>query len=78
VETNFRVYAEIENFLDSDYVLNLLSKFCRIEYRFQQLIVGVLERELVVKFFECENGITADMLIEFFKKCSHSEVLKKI
>jgi len=70
VETNFRVYA----YTDSPLQLAILNFFVEPLYRFQNMSVGVIRRDKIVRALT--KGIKAQQIITFLKTNAHPQTKK--
>ena len=72
VETNYRVYA----YTDSNLQVALLALFCQLEYRFPNLVIGIITRESIRRALK--SGITANQIISFLRQHAHIECYKEL
>ncbi|ESN92698.1 hypothetical protein HELRODRAFT_69505, partial [Helobdella robusta] len=71
VETSYRVSA----YTDSALQINLLALFCKIHYRFPNVVIGNITRESCREAFNM--GITAEQIIRFLQTHAHPEASRK-
>ena len=71
VESNFKVYA----YPSSPLYQAILKLFMDENYRFQNLIVGMLTRSSLKEAFK--KGITAAQIMGFLTKHAHPQTLKQ-
>lgn len=71
LETNYRVYA----YTDSSLKVALLALFCKMLYRFPNVVVAVLSRDSVRTALSI--GITAQQIINYLQLHAHPEMLKQ-
>jgi transcription initiation factor TFIIH subunit 4 len=67
VESNFKVYA----YTDSKLYQAILRLFMREDYRFPNLVVGVLTRESLNDAFK--KKITAKQIMNFLESHAHQQ-----
>lgn len=66
MESNFKVYA----YTDSPLYRAILKLFMKEEYRFSNLLVGILTRESLNEAFK--KKITAKQIMDFIQSHAHS------
>ncbi|RKP26752.1 transcription factor Tfb2-domain-containing protein [Syncephalis pseudoplumigaleata] len=72
LETNYRVYA----YTDSPLQIAVLSLFCTMRSRFQNMVCGAITRESIRSALA--NGITSDQIVTYLTTHAHPLMRQKI
>ncbi|RKP09597.1 transcription factor Tfb2-domain-containing protein [Thamnocephalis sphaerospora] len=72
LETNYRVYA----YTDSPLQIAVLSLFCTMRSRFQNMVCGAITRDSVRSALT--NGITSDQMIAYLTTHAHPYMRKQV
>ncbi|KAL5468761.1 hypothetical protein EMCRGX_G029875 [Ephydatia muelleri] len=70
LETNYRVVA----YTDSQLQIATLALFCQLQYRFPNMVVGIITRESIHQALM--NGLTAEQILSFLRIHAHPQMKK--